>query len=374
MKVHLLFSAVALSLLTLLTPVLPAQEAKLRWYDAADLALEGRGWTDTKHRYDRLPAKAEALVRRPVWDLSQHSAGLCVRFVTNATTISARWTLRNSRLEMPHMPATGVSGVDLYVRSDGRWSYLGTGRPAKFPDNEGVLIRELEPVEREFVLYFPLYNGVDRVEIGVPESATFQSAKPSSTNPKPLVIYGTSITQGGCAARPGMAYPAILSRTLNIPVINLGFSGNGKTEPEMAQLLAELDPAAFVLDSLANLDTAQVGERLPPFVEILRQRHPVVPIILLESIPYPDKSFVAKRNERFVGSNQFVRKLYEERRRKGDQQIYYADSRDFLGNNGEGTVDGVHPTDLGFQQMADALAPQLRAIPGLIAKPSQTNP
>src|SRR6478609_6985789 len=149
-KPCLFFSAIALPLLALLASVLPAQEAKLHWYDAAELSLEGHGWTETKHRYDRLPAKAEPLVRRPVWDLAQHSAGLSVRFVTNATTVSARWTLRNSRLEMPHMPATGVSGVDLYVQSNSRWNYLGTGRPTKFPENESVLIRDLEPIEREF--------------------------------------------------------------------------------------------------------------------------------------------------------------------------------------------------------------------------------
>jgi len=163
-----------------------------------------------------------------------------------------------------------------------------------------------------------------------------------------------------------MAYPAILERMLGISVINLGFSGNGKTEPEMARLLAELDPSAYVLDSLANLDTAQVGERLPSFVEILREKHPQVPIVLLGSVPYPDKSFVEKRNARFVGSNDIVQRLYDQRRAAGDRQIYYLPSLDFLGADGEGTVDGVHPTDLGFQRMAEALAPQLRSILGLV--------
>lgn len=113
---------------------------------------------------------------------------------------------------------------------------------------------------------------------------------------------------------------------------------------------------------------------MPPFVEVLRQRHPQLPIVLLESVPYPAKPFVAKLNERYIESNEFVRKLYEARRQKGDQHIYYVASRDFLGSDGEGAVDGVHPTDLGFQRMAEALAPQLRAVPGLIAKPIQTKP
>jgi lysophospholipase L1-like esterase len=351
-----------------------AQEKGLHWQDAADLPLEGRGWTETNHPYDRLPAKAESLVRRPIWDLARHSAGFSVRFVTSATTISARWTLRNNRLEMPHMPATGVSGIDLYVKSDGRWNYLGTGRPAQGEKHESVLARDLASSEREFRIYFPLYNGIENLEIGVPEGAMVKPAPPLAAGIKPLVFYGTSITQGGCASRPGMAYPAILGRTLGLPVINLGFSGNGKTEPEMARLLAELDPAAYVLDSLPNLETAQVGERLPAFIDILRQRHATVPIILLESIPYPDKPFVAKRNERFIGSNDTLRRIYNERREQGDKRLYYIPSHSFFGLDGEGTVDGVHPTDLGFQRMAESLTLHLRLIPGLIPAAPRPEP
>src|SRR3954469_3251442 len=178
-----------------------AQQPSVHWHDAAELTIEGRGWRDTEHPYDRLPAKAKSLVRQPVWDLAQHSAGMSVRFSTDATTISVRWKLRNSRLEMTHMPATRTSGVDLYVLSERRWHYLGTGRPIRFPDNESVLARDLAPAEREFRLYLPLYNGVERVEIGLPETASFKHASSmKGTGAKPIVFYGTSITQGGCAS------------------------------------------------------------------------------------------------------------------------------------------------------------------------------
>ena len=350
------------------------QESSVRWHDASELALEGRGWTDTKRPYARLPAKAEALVRRPVWDLAQHSAGFNVRFVTDATTISARWTLLNNRLEMPHMPATGVSGVDLYVRDEGLWKYLATGRPTRFPDNESVLVRGLEKAEREYRLYFPLYNGVERVEIGVHEGATFKPAPPLRATLRPIVFYGTSITQGGCASRPGMAYPAILGRTLGVPVINLGFSGNGKTEPEMAALLAEINAAAFVLDSLPNLTTAEVSERLPGFIDTIRERHKTVPIVLVESIAYTDKPFVGSRNERFMGSNDALRRIYNERRAAGDGRVYYVPSHNLIGLDGEGTVDGVHPTDLGFQRMASELEMHLRLIPRLIPPAPKLDP
>jgi hypothetical protein len=351
-----------------------AQEPTLRWHDAADLPLEGRGWTDTKRPYARLPAKAESLVRRPVWDLSQHSSGFSVRFVTDATTISARWTLLSNRLEMPHMPATGVSGLDLYVRDEGVWKYLATGRPTRFPENESVLVRGLEKTEREYRLYFPLYNGVERVEIGVPEAATFKPAPPLRATLRPIVFYGTSITQGGCASRPGMAYPAILGRTLGVPTINLGFSGNGKAEPEMAALLAEINAAAYVLDSLPNLTTAEVSERLPGFIDTIRQQHATVPILLVESIAYTDKPLVGSRNDRFIGSNHALRRIYNERRAAGDGRVYYVPSHNLIGLDGEATVDGVHPTDLGFQRMASELEMHLRLIPRLIPPAAKLEP
>ena len=338
----------------------PEKGEGLRWRDALELGVEGKGWADTKSPYDRLPARAEGTVRPPVWDLSRHSAGMNVRFVTDAPRISVRWTLTSERLAMPHMPATGVSGVDLYVRRDGRWHFLAVGQPARHPTNTAVLIQGLEPKEAEYRLYLPLYNGVARVEIGVPEDASFRPATPPGPETKPVVIYGTSITQGGCASRPGMAYPAILGRRLDVPVINLGFSGNGKTEPEMARLLAELDPAAFVLDSLPNLSTAEVGERLPGFIETLRARHPEVPIVLVENLIYTDVPFVAARAERVKGSNDLLRKIYEERVARGDRRISLVPASDLIGHDGEGTVDGVHPNDLGFLRMADAIEPHLR--------------
>ena len=115
-------------------------DEKTRWYDIAQLDLEGRGWTQTETFYDRLPAKAKGVVRDPVWKLSRDSAGMCVRFITDATSIQARWTVRSETLALPHMPATAVSGLDLYVKTaNGRWRWLSVGRPTKYPANSGEL-------------------------------------------------------------------------------------------------------------------------------------------------------------------------------------------------------------------------------------------
>lgn len=332
--------------------------ANVRWHAVTQQMLEGQGWTDVQSPFDRLPARAERLVRPEVWELARHAAGMNVRFVTDAPAISVRWTLTSERLAMPHMAATGVSGVDLYVKHEGRWRFLAVGRPTEYPTNEVEIVKGLKPSQAEYRLNLPLYNGVSRVEIGVPDDAEFRFKEPSRQ--APVVLYGTSITQGGCASRPGMSYAAILSRRLDVPVINLGFSGNGKSEPEVARLLAELNPAIFVLDPLGNMFPEQVAERLPGFIQILRDRHPDVPILLNENVYYPTTRLVPARLERVQASNAILRNILDERIAAGDRRISIIPACDLTVDDGDTTVDGTHPTDHGFLLMADAIEPYLR--------------
>lgn len=332
----------------------------LEWHDASSLHLEGQAWSETASRYDRLPAKAETQVRPAVWGLAQNSAGLSVRFATNAPKISARWVLRNQRIALPHMPATGASGLDLYVQKEGAWRFLAVGKPTAFPLNQSVLVQGLTADEKEYRLYFPLYNGVDKLEIGLPEGSTFQPRDPVR-EVRPVVFYGTSITQGGCASRPGMAYPAILSRRLEIAAVNLGFSGNGKCEPEIAALLAEIDAAAYVLDCLPNLETAEAVKRLPVFFDRIRSSRPRTPVILVENLKYTNSPFVAERAIKEQSSNEFLRQLYSRLRAAGDERVFLVRSDELIGDDGEATVDALHPTDLGFVRMADVLEPVIRA-------------
>jgi lysophospholipase L1-like esterase len=331
------------------------------WYDILTLGLDGKGWTSTKHPFDRLPSDAEGKVREPVWKLSQDSAGLSVRFVTNATKISARWTLRRANLALPHMPASGVSGVDLYVRIGGQWHWLGNGKPDK-PTYSQILVANLPPGEREYLLYLPLYNGVDSVELGLPPEAVLRKAPATTPRQKPIVFYGTSIVQGAAASRPGMAYPAILGRRLNYPIVNLGFSGNGKMEPEVAKLLAELDPEIYVIDALPNLEPADVKERAELMVKTIRVAHPATPIVLVENIIYEDAILEQVKRKKVIEKNAALRVAYAELRKQGVKQLYYLKADGILGADGEATVDGTHPNDLGFVRMAEAFEPLLRQL------------
>lgn len=335
------------------------EAARWQWHDARELTVEGKGWTDTKDFYDRLPARAEGQVRPPVWHLSRDSAGLSVRFVTEATTIAAQWKLRREALAMPHMPATGVSGLDLYVKDKGQWRWLGNGRPTKAVE-EKVLVSGMTPGRREYLLYLPLYNGVQEVKIGVPPGAELQAGPERAVRTKPVVFYGTSIVQGGCASRPGMAYPAILGRRLDVPTINLGFSGNAQCEPEMARFLAELDPAVFVLDPLPNMTAEMVNARFEQFVGILREARPQTPIVLVEHLEYTDGEFVGARREKVAAANAALRKIHQRLVSSGQKRIVLVPGDKLIGRDGEATVDGTHPTDLGFLRMADTLESGLR--------------
>lgn len=340
----------------------PGDDGKCLWYDARRLGVEGKGWDDADAPYHRFPAKAKGVVRDAVWGLSTHSAGLCVRFVTDADQIAVRWTVVSKKLAMAHMPATGVSGIDLYVNDEGTWRWIGNARP-KEQSNESVLAKGIPDGTHEYLLYLPLYNGTKSLEVGVPVDAVLAKAPARPPEKaRPIVFYGTSIVQGGCASRPGMAHTSILGRRLDHLTINLGFSGNGKLEPEIGALLAELDAAAYVLDCLPNMDPALVTERAEPFMKALREARPGVPIVLVENIAYQAGYFLPETRASYEDKNKALHEAYERLVADGVTGLHYVPGARLLGNDGEATVDGTHATDLGFQRFADALEPVLRVI------------
>ena len=330
------------------------EQLVIRWFDIRQLGVEGQGWTETKSPYDRLPAKAEGQVRDAVWSLSRDSAGMCVRFVTDATSIHARWTLTKAKLEMPHMAATGVSGVDLYAKDpNGRWRWVSVGQPTA-QTNVKKLADGIVPGKREYLLYLPLYNGVTSVEVGVPVANSIEKGEAyAGARARPIVFYGTSITHGACASRPGMVHTAILGRKYGRPIINLGFSGNGRMEPEVTALITELDAAVFVIDCCPNLGGAETAKLTKPLVEQLRAARPDTPIVLVEDRVYSDAWLIASKQSRNDGNHAALKKSFDELIAAGVKNLYYIPGTNLLGDDNEGTVDSSHPTDLGFQRQAD---------------------
>jgi lysophospholipase L1-like esterase len=336
-----------------------------KWWDPAKNGfpvIEGQGWAGKiAHPYDRLPAKAQPSVRQVVWNLSRQGAGLVIRFRCDATDIHVRYTVKG-RMEMPHMPATGVSGVDLYaVGKDGKWEW--TAGKYSFGDTIRYNFSSLgRDGMREYYLYLPLYNEVGWLEIGTPADATM-TPLPVRTN-KPVVVYGTSIAQGACASRPGMAWTAILGRRLDRPVINLGFSGNGQLENGITQLLTELDAGIFVLDCLPNTSrfpADTVISRLMTTVRTLQQSRPGVPILLVDDADAGIRSLDSARNEIFDKVNRAGKEAYDKMKAAGMKNIWRLPAED-IGLDIESTVDGVHPNDVGMQRYAAAYEKIIRKL------------
>jgi len=338
-------------------PVVPADA---QWHDVTTWGVEGRGWEgqERKRWYDRLPAKAEKTVTPAVWGLSRDSAGMMVRFKTDAKAIFARYDLSKAELAKVAMPATGVSGLDLYARDEkGQWRWVYCTKPDK-QHVEQVIVSDLAPGEHEFAAYLPLYNGIEKLEIGVPAGAKFEGLKPRE---KPIVFYGTSITHGANASRPGMVHTAILGRHLDRPVINIGFSGNGRMDAAVGDLINELDAAAIVIDCLPNMGPADVTAKCVPLVKQLRSKHATTPIILVEDRRFTN-SWITPNKAKFHDDNHAALKAaYEQLKAEKVANLHYIGGDALYGTDAEGSNDASHGTDLGFLRQAEIFEPVLRA-------------
>ncbi|MBI5766430.1 MAG: SGNH/GDSL hydrolase family protein [Verrucomicrobia bacterium] len=337
-----------------------AAAENLDWHDVTQWGVEGREWIDEERArwFDRFPAAAEKSVTSNVWNLSRDSAGMMVRFKTDATAIHVHYKLRKSNLGMPHMPATGVSGVDLYARApDGKWRWVQVTKPAT-QEVRAEIIKDLAPGYREYAAYLPLYNGVESLAIGVPQGAKFEGLAP---RPKPIVFYGTSITHGACASRPGMVHTAILGRRFDAPVVNLGFSGNGRMDAAVGDYLVKIDAAVYVIDCLPNMQPAQVREKCIPLVKQLRAAKPTTPIVLVEDRRFTNDWITPAKQKFHTDNHAALREAFDTLQKEGVKNLFYVPGDALYGTDTEGATDASHASDLGFMRQADVMEPVLRA-------------
>ena len=338
----------------------------LRWYtpDTPPFQLAGFAWFAQDHRYRRLPVTFHEPFPEAVETLANHTAGGQIRFQTDSQQVMIRVTLREAA-QMPHMPITGQCGFDCYVGAAGETPRYS--RTTVFPGGqktyESELLQVSEQAMRNIVLNFPLYDGVEEVQIGLDAQAKLLPPPPY-VDDRPIIVYGSSITQGGCASRPGMAYTNILSRWLNRPFINLGFSGSGKGEPVLAAAMAAIpDPALFILDYEANAHLDGLQQTLVPFIRILRASHPLTPILVVSAIPFARETTNPACITDRLTIRDFQQQTIAALQALGDRHISFHDGGTLLGEDFEEcTVDGVHPTDLGFHRMAKGLYPVLKGL------------
>ena len=251
--------------------------------------------------------------------------------------------------------------IDLYARdAKGQWRWAAATRPSQ-QEMQAALLRGIAPGMREYAVYLPLYNGTESLSIGVPAGAKFEGLAPRKA--KPIVFYGTSITHGACASRPGITHPAILGRWLDRPVINIGFSGNGRMHEAVGKLMAEVDAACYVIDCLPNMNAA--AERCVPLVKLLRKARPDTPIVLVEDRRFANSWLTPDKAKFHDDNHAALRKAHEQLKAGGVKHLHYLGGDVLLGDDTEGTTDASHPNDLGFLRQADAFEPVLRKALGL---------
>ncbi|NVK91737.1 SGNH/GDSL hydrolase family protein [Bacteroides sp. L10-4] len=354
-------------LLLLLIGTLHTQ-AQIKWSNPLDQpfpVIRGRAWhNEQQGTYARLPLKAKNLVNKAVWNLSQQSAGLSIAFYSNSPEIKIKYTVTGGR-SMAHMPATGVSGVDLYAtdrNGRSRWcaAKYSLGDTLVYT-YDGLTYEDASNKGYEYTLFLPLYNSVSFLEIGVKDNASISFIPVSEE--KPLVVYGTSIAQGACASRPGMAWINIINRTMEHPVVNLGFSGSGKLEKELFELLAETDAKLYIIDCMPNMispaDTAVIAERILTGIKTLRTRNQA-PVLLVEHSGYMNEYTSDRAEASYKASNRQLRKAYNTLMQQ-EPDIYYL-TKEEIGLSMDAMVEGVHPSDLGMQQYADSYVKKIREI------------
>lgn len=354
-KLILLQALIGLSLL------LYAQQQKkspLVYTDAASLKLVGQAFP-LKNSYHRIDTAAHRDFSKGIKQLLTHGTGLVISFTTNSPRIAARWCVTNYH---PYNNMTPIvnKGLDLYIKRNGKWEFAGVGRPDSLC-NEFVIVKDMDKSKKECLLYLPLYDEVKSLSIGIDSGYQLVSGDDPFTKKK-VVIYGSSVTQGASASRPGMAYPARLSRETGINFINLGLSGSGKMEKEVADMVASIQADAFVLDCFANPNPEQITERTAYLVKTIRAKHPDAPIIMIQSVIRESGNFDLGVKRYVQRQNENTLKEYQKLQQQGIKNLYLIRGDNLLGSDHEGTTDGTHPNDIGFDRMLQVIKPELLRI------------
>ncbi len=337
---------------------------------ASDMAGDGLCYTDVQQppfavyglmreagRYCRMPAAVAASVNEGVANLAVDTAGGRVRFCTDSDTVAIRARMHAIN-KFPHMPLTGSAGFDMYINEgEGLQYYRSFVPPMDMEDGFESSLPMPGRKMREVLLHFPLYSGVISLEVGLAPDAALAAA-PAYGGDKPIVYYGSSITQGGCASRPGSAYQAAVARALDRDFINLGFSGSARGEKTVTDYIIGLEMDAFVMDYDHNAPTPEyLAATHKPMFDAIRAAHPRLPILLM-SRP------MRLLNEDDRARRAVVEATWQAALAAGDAHVAFLDGPALIpeGIGDEHTVDACHPTDLGFAFMASAVTAALREL------------
>ena len=263
------------------------------------------------------------------------------------------------------MAGTGIRGIDLYrLDENDHWHFIGTAIPnGKDTTKMQIAVSDMDGRDHEYMAYLPLYDGVTSVEVGVTKNAHIGMPHKEilvKGAGKPIMFYGTSITQGGCASRPGMVYTSIISRELQKECINLGFSGNARMDKSMAEIVARVDADQYVIDCLPNCTINTLRDSAYYFMTYLAKKRHDAPIYMVESIWFSHADVNLAVRDQLIEKNAWWHELYLKLRKEGYDNLRYIPADAISGVDGEGSVDGCHQTDLGFLRMAEGFLRYLR--------------
>lgn len=327
----------------------------VKFYNVTDEPFKIYGVFHEGGLFRRLPQNVGEMVSEGVSYHHTNSAGGRVRFKTNSPYV-AIYAKMPRVCKLSHFALTGSAGFDLYTYNDS-YRYVGTYIPPfDIKDGFESVVRFPGAEERDITINFPLYSQVSELYIGVKDGAKICEPSPYKYE-KPIVYYGSSITQGGCASRPGMSYEAVLSRRFNADYINLGFSGSAKGEDEIAEYISNLDMSVFVYDYDYNAPTPEhLKNTHEKMFKKIREKNPDLPIIIMSRPRY----YLCEIEERNLD---IVKTTYENAIKNGDENVYFIDGKNLMALcKNEGVVDNCHPTDLGFWSMSTAVGEVLETI------------
>jgi len=320
----------------------------------------GLGFLNLKreHPFDRLPLTYKNKVREEVWDLAKNNSGVSVNFSTNSPYIELSWEVQND-FTMNHMSSSGIKGIDLYTKVNSIWQYLGTGIPDGKKNNSRI-VQNMNKSEKEFKIYLPLYDGIEEIYIGLRKGSSLNTM-PEHQNKKPIVFYGTSITQGGCASRTGISHTNIISRKADIDCLNFGFSGNGHLEKNVGNIISQIDAKFFIIECMQNVDEILLEKRLIPLISLIRKKQDS-PIVLITEPVFKNPFLKDNHSKLQLNKNNQLKKEYSKLKKRNIKNIFLVDQPNALGSDNEATVDGVHFNDLGFIRYADYLIDNLKSF------------
>ncbi len=363
----------------LISSMAHAETKNVEWHTVGSfkepaLRVYGLPWYWQNAGFGRLPTRLREKIQKEnpdAWEESLCPSGARVRFKTNSSSLRVRILHGNDRISLYHMASSATAGMDLYEAVKGVSTYRGTSKPVTGTEPyEHIYYLDYSSQYREFTLYLPTYARLESLQIGVTPGSVIEEAKEYRYS-RPIVFYGTSITQSCCPSRGSSGYVPLLGRMLDSEVVNLGFSGAGKGEEFMAELVASVDASVYVIDSVANMGGEIQGRSLmdlnyKKFIQAIRSRRPRTPIVLMTKPRYaevraPWGEQISETDQSYRALHEPLYDVYKELKSKGDTRVWVFDAAEALPKSADPlSVDGIHPDSRGFLQLAKRLEPLLK--------------